>query len=241
MGTGQKDTTAEWPSTPNEVERLNDQLAREHPINDYYARSPWVIRQVQAQRLGIIRKMVGEARGLRILEIGSGGGHILRMFPDSKLTASDVSDIYLETARKNLEGYDVQFLKGQIEAQGLAAGSYDRIICSEVLEHTTNPAEILGEIRRLLAPGGHAVITVPIDPVIDRAKQIVRRTPIGWLLRDRIQWGGDHYHLQKWWPWQFQRLLEADFEVEQRQIAPSPLVPLHACFRCRPRSTAVAG
>jgi ubiquinone/menaquinone biosynthesis C-methylase UbiE len=130
----------------------------------------------------------------------------------------------------------VQFLKGQIETLGLPAGSYDRIICSEVLEHTTNPADILHEIRRLLAPGGHAVITVPIDPVIDRAKQIVRHTPVGWLLRDRIQWGGDHYHLQKWWPWQFQRLLEADFEVQQRKIAPSRLVPLHACFLCRPRS-----
>ncbi len=231
---------AEWPTSPEGVERLNDQLAREHSINDYYERSPWVIRRVQQQRLDIIKNMIGESRGLRILEIGSGGGHILRMFRDAKLTASDVSDLYLDTARKNLAGYDVEFVKGQIETLGLPAGSFDRIICSEVLEHTTNPGDILREIRRLLAPRGRAVITVPIDPIIDRAKQLIRITPVGWVLRDRIQWGGDHYHLQKWWPWEFERLLEIDFVVDERKNAPLPLVPLHACYACSVRPSAGA-
>jgi SAM-dependent methyltransferase len=230
----------EWPTSPGEVERLNDQLASEHSINEYYERSPWVIRRVQKQRLEIIRGMVGESRGLRILEIGSGGGHILRMFRDAKLTASDVSDLFLDTARKNLAGYDVTFVKGQIETLGLPGASFDRIICSEVLEHTTNPADILREIRRLLASRGRAVITVPIDPVIDRAKQLIRRTPVGWVLGDRIQWGGDHYHLQKWWPWEFQRLLEVDFVVEARRIVPLPIAPLHACFACHARPSMVA-
>ena len=224
-----------WPTTPDEVERLNDQLAREHPIDDYYKSSPWVIRFIQGQRLAVIRDMVGEHAGLRILEIGSGGGHVLRMFPRAKLTAVDVSDLYLENAKKNLTGYDVQFIKGQIEQLQLPAASFDRIVCTEVLEHTTNPKEIIHEIKRLLAPGGHAVITVPIDPIIDRAKQLLRMTPVGWLLRKRIQWGGDHYHLQKWWPHEFQRLLADDFSVEKRLLVPRMTVPLHACFKCVPR------
>lgn len=227
--------TAHWPKTAEEVERFNDQLASEHPIDDYYERSPWIIRQIQARRLSIIRAMVATRPGLQILEIGSGGGHVLRMFREAKLTAVDVSQRYLDTAKKNLAGYDVTFMKGQIEQLGLPAASFDRIICTEVLEHTTNPGEILAEIQRLLVPDGIAVITVPIDPVIDRAKQIVKLTPVGWVLGDRVQWGGDHYHLQKWWPWQFQRLLEDKFVIEKRQIAPLLPVPLHACFACRKR------
>jgi SAM-dependent methyltransferase len=227
--------TKEWPKTAQEVEALNDELAREHPIDDYYARSPWAIRWIQGRRLAIIRNMVQSKPGLRILEVGSGGGHVLKMFREAKLTAVDVSQIYLDTAKKNLAGYDVTFHKGQIEQLDLPGGSFDRIICTEVLEHTTNPEEILATLRRLIAPGGHAVITVPIDPVIDRAKQLLKLTPIGWVLRDRIQWGGDHYHLQKWWPWQFQRLLEREFHVEERRIAPLLAAPLHACFSCKPR------
>jgi 2-polyprenyl-3-methyl-5-hydroxy-6-metoxy-1,4-benzoquinol methylase len=224
---------AHWPKSPDEVERLNDELAREHPIDDYYASSPWAIRWIQSRRLSIIRDMVESRPGLRILEVGSGGGHVLRMFPEAKLTASDVSQLYLDIARKNLTGYDVQFLKGQIETLDLPDAAFDRIICTEVLEHTTNPSEILSTLRRLLAPGGRAVITVPIDPVIDRAKQLLRRTPIGWVLKERIQWGGDHYHLQKWWPWEFQRLLVREFEIVERRIAPFLALPLHACFSCR--------
>jgi 2-polyprenyl-3-methyl-5-hydroxy-6-metoxy-1,4-benzoquinol methylase len=224
-----------WPTTSVEVEQLNDQLGREHPINDYYERSPWVIRWVQQQRLNTIRRMVGPADALRILEVGSGGGHILRAFREAKLTAVDVSDVYLDTARKNLTGYDVTFLKGQIEQLDLPSESFDRIICSEVLEHTTNPSEILSTIRRLLTPSGRAIITVPIDPIIDRAKQVLRVTPVGWILGDRVQWGGDQYHIQKWWPWEFQRLLKADFEIVESKLVPFAPFPLHACFACTPR------
>jgi 2-polyprenyl-3-methyl-5-hydroxy-6-metoxy-1,4-benzoquinol methylase len=224
----------QWPTNSAEVERLNDQLAREHSIDDYYARSPWVIRWVQEQRLRVIRDMVGSRPGLRILEVGCGGGHVLRMFSEAKLTAVDVSDVFLETARKNLAGCDVEFIKGQIEQLALPAASFDRVICTEVLEHTTNPEQVIHAIRRLLVADGRAVITVPIDPVIDRAKRILKMTPAGWLLGNRIQWGGDHYHLQKWWPWQFQRLLERDFIVDRRKLVPTLPVPLHACFCCRP-------
>lgn len=225
-----------WPESAQEVELLNDQLAREHPIDDYYTKSPWLIRWVQRQRLDWIERHVESTPGLRILDVGSGGGHVLRLFPQGKLTGVDVSDVYLETARRNLAGYDVEFHKGQIEQLGLPAASFDRVICTEVLEHTTNPEEILSEIRRLVAPRGRVIITVPIDPVIDRMKAILRKTPVGWLLRNRIQWGGDHYHLQKWWPSEFEHLLKRDFTVQKRTLVPSRIMPLHACFLCQARA-----
>ncbi len=44
-----------------------------------------------------------------------GGGHVLRMFPRARITAIDVSDAFLGTARKNLAGYDARFLKGEVD------------------------------------------------------------------------------------------------------------------------------
>lgn len=222
-----------WPTTAAEVERVNDDLAREHPIDEYYARSPWFIRWIQARRLSLIERWVGPHQGLRILEVGAGGGHVLRRFAAARLTAVDVSDVYLETARRNLAGYDVTFLKGQVETLDLRPASFDRIICTEVLEHTTNPGEILAALKPLLSPQGRAIITVPVDPIIDTAKQIVRRTPVGWALGDRVSWGGDRYHLHKWWPWQFRALLSQHLTVLDTRIIPTVLAPLHACFLCR--------
>lgn len=42
-------------------------------------------------------------------------------------------------------------------------GSYDTVICTEVVEHTRSPSAVFAEIHRLLKPSGHAIITVPCD------------------------------------------------------------------------------
>ncbi|HRI62894.1 MAG TPA: class I SAM-dependent methyltransferase [Polyangium sp.] len=214
------------------VAELNDRLAREHSIDDYYARSPSIIRFIEQKRLEIIQEMVGEVDGRELAEIGSGGGHVLRMFPKAKITAIDVSDIFLDTAKKNLVGYDAKFIKGEVDKLDLPAASFDRIICTEVLEHTLDPEAILRAISRLLRPAGIAVITVPNDPLILQLKGLVRRTPVGWVLRDRLDWGGDMYHLHKWKPSEFQRILERHFRITERSSAPHDLLPIRACFRC---------
>ncbi len=43
----------------------------------------------------------------------------------------------------------------------LADGSLDVVLCLSVLEHLSEPQRMLDEIRRLLAPGGAALINVP--------------------------------------------------------------------------------
>jgi 2-polyprenyl-3-methyl-5-hydroxy-6-metoxy-1,4-benzoquinol methylase len=215
-----------------DVEALNDRFAREHPIDDYYARAPLPIRFIEHRRLAIIRAMVGDSAGLDLCEVGSGGGHVLRMFPRARLTAIDVSGVFLDTARANLAGYDVRFLKGEVGTLDLPAAGFDRIVCTEVLEHTVDPAAILAVLARLLRPAGVAVITIPNDPLILRLKAIVRRTPIGLVLRDRIEWGGDVYHLHRWTPAEFRRLLERHFRVTAQRAAPFDLLPIRACFRC---------
>lgn len=217
------------------VESLNDRLAREHPIDDYYARSLWPIRFIERRRLEIIRAMVGPHGGLDIAEIGSGGGHVLRMFPEARLTAVDVSSVFLATAKKNLRGYHARFVKGELTQLALPAASFDRVICTEVLEHTVDPEAILAEIRRLLRPDGLAILTVPNDPLILRLKGLVRRTPAGWLLGDKVSWGGDRYHLHVWTPAQFEALIAPHFRVLQRAAAPLDRVPIRACFQCAPR------
>lgn len=220
------------PGSGVNVEELNDRLAREHPINDYYSTSPLPIRLIERRRLDIIREMVGDAAGLELAEIGSGGGHVLKMFPRARITAVDVSEVFLDTARKNLAGYDVKFIKGEIDKLDLPPASFDRIICTEVLEHTLDPEAILAALARLLRPSGVAVITVPNDPLINKLKGLVRRSPVGLILGDRIQWGGDHFHLHQWTPSEFERILSRHFRITEKKFAPFAALPIRACFRC---------
>jgi len=45
----------------------------------------------------------------------------------------------------------------------LPDGSYDFVVCTEVLEHTLQPFEAVREMRRLLRPGGLLFLTVPFN------------------------------------------------------------------------------
>jgi 2-polyprenyl-3-methyl-5-hydroxy-6-metoxy-1,4-benzoquinol methylase len=176
--------------------------------------------------------MVGSAAGLDVCEIGAGGGHVLRMFPEGRLTALDVSGVLLETARRNLAGYDVRFVKGEVDKLPLADASYDRIICTEVLEHTRDPGAILAAIARLLRPDGVAVITVPNDPLIIRLKRFLSQTPVGIVYRTRLDWGADIYHLHRWTPREFAQRLGRHLRITHWRSAPFRGLPIHACFRC---------
>jgi SAM-dependent methyltransferase len=48
----------------------------------------------------------------------------------------------------------------------LHAGSVDLAICTEVLEHVTDDRRAVAELRRVLAPGGSLVLSVPTPPAV---------------------------------------------------------------------------
>jgi 2-polyprenyl-3-methyl-5-hydroxy-6-metoxy-1,4-benzoquinol methylase len=215
-----------------EVEELAERYARSHSIEDYYESAFWPIRMIESRRLAIVRELVGPSAGLDLAEVGSGGGHVLEMFREARITAFDVSDVFLDKARLRLAGYDARFVKGEVDKLDLPGESFDRIICTEVLEHTFDPEAVLAAIARLLRPQGVAVITVPNDPLIVRIKGLLRWTPLGVVLQERIDWGGDRFHLHQWTPRAFEALLGRFFRVTARRHAPIQAIPIRACFRC---------
>jgi SAM-dependent methyltransferase len=221
------------------VEQWNDAFAREHDIDQYYGAASPLIRWIENSRLRLIREMLQPGPGHRILEVGCGGGHVLRMFPQCILTGVDVSGEMIAKARRNLDGYPVRLLKGELGELDLPEGGFDRIVCSEVLEHVVHPEELVESMGRLLAPGGRAVITIPNDALIHRIKLLIRTAKLDLLppLR-RIAWGGDQYHLHVWKIAEMRSLLGRFFAVRKVRCAPSRALPIRACFAVTHASSA---
>ncbi|NEE21973.1 class I SAM-dependent methyltransferase, partial [Streptomyces sp. SID7499] len=54
-------------------------------------------------------------------------------------------------------------VRGELEHGGLplADGCADAVLFSEILEHLVDPDQALDELRRVLRPGGHLMLSTP--------------------------------------------------------------------------------
>jgi SAM-dependent methyltransferase len=123
----------------------------------------------------------GIARPGRVLVVGSGYGIFERLLPpDVELTGIDVAAdevaFAAAWAARHRPGW-------RYRAQPLAdcafpARHFDLVILSEVIEHIPEPdlPALHAEIRRILAPGGHLLLSVPNRLTLrNRARRLVGR------------------------------------------------------------------
>jgi SAM-dependent methyltransferase len=69
---------------------------------------------------------------------------------------------------------------GYAEVLPFGGESFDTVICTEVLEHVSEPALVLREISRVLKPGGHVFLTTPFYwPLHEEPYDFFRFTPHG--------------------------------------------------------------
>jgi SAM-dependent methyltransferase len=87
--------------------------------------------------------------GARILDVGAGVMPYYPLFADlaSEYVGNDVE------SRPGLTSVS------PIEALDLPDATFDVVLCTQVLEHVRHPQRALGEIARVLKPGGHLLLT----------------------------------------------------------------------------------
>lgn len=65
----------------------------------------------------------------------------------------------LEKISRDLPGSSLIYASGSYAP--FISGIFNVVICTEVLEHLENPEKMIGEISRVLAKGGKAVVSIP--------------------------------------------------------------------------------
>jgi len=92
--------------------------------------------------------------GSLVLDAGAGDARYRFLFAHCRYVALDSCRV-----NKHYAGIDVI---GSLDQLPLLPGHVDAVLCTQVLEHVSDPVAVLGEIGRALRPGGTLWLSVPL-------------------------------------------------------------------------------
>jgi ubiquinone/menaquinone biosynthesis C-methylase UbiE len=111
--------------------------------------------------LQLYRRLIGstDLRGKRVVEVscGRGGGaaHVATSFQPASYLGIDISEKNLALAASRFPGVmNLRFQLGNAEALPLGDASVDVVLNVEASHLYDNPAAFIGEVHRVLVPGG---------------------------------------------------------------------------------------
>jgi SAM-dependent methyltransferase len=121
-----------------------------------YHRAPdpsWSFYPTYLAKLAYVRSYLDRTpAGARVLDAGCGEGVLVEEYGD----------------RLRIEGVDANYAsthvrRGNVVSLPFGDGTFDRVLCLDVLEHLSlaDQPRALGEIFRVLTPGGEALISAP--------------------------------------------------------------------------------
>lgn len=81
-------------------------------------------------------------------------------------------------------------VRADLQHLPFAENSFDVVVCNHVLEHVDDDGEAMDEIRRVLAPGGWAILMHPVD----RSRQLTLDDGAGRTPEERMERYGQEDH-----------------------------------------------
>ncbi len=90
----------------------------------------------------------------------------------------DLTPAMLSVAREKSEGLPIEYVEGDATALPFEDGSFDLVTCQQGLQFFPDRAAALGEMRRVLVPGGRALVAcwceIATSPMHDTLAGVVR-------------------------------------------------------------------
>ena len=151
----------------------------------------WMARRTASGELGFLLPYVSS--GMSVLDCGCGPGSITlglaEIVAPGQVVGLDVEPRQLEAAERlaaERSVSNVHFQQGSVYELPFPDATFDVTVAHFVLEHVSDPARALREIRRVLRPGGVVAIKDPYYPAFTFRPETVELRRF-WELSEKVR------------------------------------------------------
>ncbi len=121
--------------------------------------APWYERFIHPQKPERLLEALDIAPTHRILDVGGGTGRVAQFLQPARLVV--VADLSMAMLRHAHHKKGLRPTAALAEALPFAPGTFERVIMVDALHHLFNQRDAVGELWRVLAPGGRLIIEEP--------------------------------------------------------------------------------
>jgi len=218
-------------------EEWNERMFKKHgAFEKRYMKGNAFLRHIELQRIRTVLKILNSSSKGSVLDVGCGDGTLIKKIKGKKIVGIDASKTAVKIARENLRGKrNVVIKRMNAERLDLPTESFDRIVCTEVLEHVQKPGDVISEMLRVLKKDGYAVITIPNEKNVKKIKNSLKRLGMMNVFLDGISKDcSEEWHIHEFSREMFKKLAEKKFRIEKTKAIPNFLVPIWFMFKCKP-------
>lgn len=155
-----------------ELAATAERYFKEHADSEWMYRKPYSVRDIQHNwpQVAVLVRGLNLKPGMSVIDFGAGTGWISRTLRNlgMEVHSLDVSQTALAIGKKILESENSLYPRPPMSFHQFdgrrfpfADQSISRVLCNDALHHIPNIAEVVGEMYRVLAPGGIAGFCEP--------------------------------------------------------------------------------
>jgi ubiquinone/menaquinone biosynthesis C-methylase UbiE len=216
----------------------NEEMVQKYDPESYHLHSGLAIRLIETLRVDAIKAAIQSQPHDRILEVGVGAGNVLEKIEQGRLTGIDISETVLAKAKRRLKNCQAELIKGNAQALPFSDGVFNKVICTEVLEHVEDPRKVIEEMRRIAETGAVIVVSIPNEGLINRLKKLLFTLRLnallsgkGYTVPNRMD---DEWHLHSFDINLLRETLQGKLSIVKVKAIPSALLPLRYVVICTP-------
>jgi len=226
------------PVNKEDFRSWNEMMARKYDPDAFHHHPSRLVRWVEGKRVKTVLEQLRAQPGERVLEIGCGAGNVLEKIGLARPFGIDLSEQLLKKASKKTGGA-VYLALAYGEKLCFKDAAFEKVFCTEVLEHVLEPGLVICEAHRVLTVSGRAIFSVPNEDVINKIKSLLIRLRLfGFIFRKprsdyqvprkmEDEWHIHIFNLDK-----LITLLPPSLKIEKVLAIPGRWLPLHYVISC---------